>query len=171
MANDVSQLLTDLNSTPPVKHQSIDIESRLRRQTGVVAFTTGTSGDIKTFVRVPSRARIEELYLATDQLDSNVAPTLAGEIGVYNTPANGGAAVSAALFAASGTAFGHTASKPYVDVLSNVAAGNRGQALWQLLGLSSDPGIDYDIAITLTANAATFAAGNAALRVGYLLAE
>ena len=168
MANQESQLITDLTSTPIKKHQSIDVESRVRTAIATVALTDAAATDVIRFVRVPSRARVEDVELVNDQIDSNGTPTLTVDVGLYAT--NGGAAVNDNVFSSGNTSL-HTASNTFVDVLDNVAAADRAKQLWDLLGDSSDPGESYDVALTVDTAAATFSAGNVTLRVRYTLPE
>jgi len=77
--------------------------------------------------------------------------TGAADIGVYQTAANGGAVVSAALF---GSAVVLTTALVHSDVThesGTYTVADVEKPLWQALGLSADPGIEYDIAATLTA--------------------
>lgn len=60
-----------------------------------------------------------------------------------------------------------TASK-VLDGVSNVSVANASKAVWELLGLSTDPQKDYDLA--LTANTVGTAAGDISVKVEFLTA-
>lgn len=157
-----SGLLADLNAVPAVKHGPHVLRGYQREEVAVVAVgTNNTVGDIWSILRVHSSDRLSHLYATFDQLDSNASPTLAVDLGVYQTAENGGAVVSATAFL-SAAAFAHAAGGP-TDELS-LSAANVNQPLWAVLGLSSDPGVDYDISFKITTAAATAKAGNVALK-------
>lgn len=157
-----SGLISDINSSPAVKHNQIDFGGKEHEIVGVIAVgTNNTVGDIWTAVRVRSSDRLSQLFVTNDKIDTNATPTLAVSLGVYQTAANGGAAVAATQFL-SAAAFGHSAAGPTDD--ANLTAAQMNQALWQVLGLSSDPGVDYDISFKVTTAAATAAAGNVSVK-------
>lgn len=165
-SNLVSTILTDLNASPVVKHDPIDDRGFQRELVGVVAVTTAaeTTNSQIAMVRVKSADRVSHIYVTSDQLDSNASPTLAANIGLYNTPANGGAAVSASLFAAA-KAIGHSSgTNGPTDILA-VAAGSANLRVWELLSLSADPSLEYDLTFTVSTGSATAASGNLAVKV------
>ncbi len=118
-----------------------------------VAGTVTTANDdsansIGRFCRVPSNARISQVLLST-----NAAASTAGavDVGVYQTADNGGAVIDADLF---GSAVALTSTKKEnLDVTyesGEYTMAESVQPLWQVLGLTSDPNRDYDIAYTIT---------------------
>lgn len=173
MSNQSSQIITDLDSTPVVKTNQHEIGGRLRIATATLAMTTGAASDVKRFVRIPSRALVLKVELANDDLDSNGVPTLAADIGLYDTAdVNSGAVVDADFFASAITQL--QAAAGFTDVTYEsavVSVANRCKPVWEQLGLSADPGKMYDVAATYTAGAATHANGNATLRVTYVVPE
>lgn len=171
MANQLSQIITDLDASPVVKVNPTEIGGVHREAIATIAMTTGAASDVKRFVRVPSRARVVKVELANDDLDSNGVPTLATDIGLYDV--NGGAVVDADFFASAITQL-QAAQPVYQDVTYEsgvVTVANRPKRIWEQLALASDPGKDYDVAFTYTAGAATHANGNATLRVTYVVDE
>lgn len=108
--------------------------------------TDDTSGSIQRFMRVPSNATVRSLRLWTG------VATLAGavNIGLYQTEENGGAVVDADLFA---TALALTGG-PFVgaEVIDNaqLTVAEMVKPLWEVLGLTEDPQIDYDVATTIS---------------------
>lgn len=96
--------------------------------------------------RVPSNARISQVLAWAD------ASGNAGQlnIGIYETPENGGAAVDADFFIA-GANFdpGGGAAINAMDVTHGNSSGfnidDAEKPLWEVLGLSADPQKDYDI--------------------------
>jgi hypothetical protein len=76
----------------------------------------------------------------------------AGDLGLYRTASDGGAVVSQTLFAsaqsiASAITLGTNVRFEQDDV-ANVE-----KRVWELLGLSADPNLEYDVTLTLTAAA------------------
>lgn len=173
MANQSSQVVTDLDATPVVKTNQGEIGGRLRIAQAVLSMTTGAAADVKRLVRIPSRAFVLKVELANEDLDSNGVPTLATDVGLYDTAeVNSGAVVDADFFASAITQLQAAASFTDVTYESAVVTlANRCKALWEQLGLSADPGKFYDLALTYTAGAATHATGNVAVRVTYVVPE
>ena len=82
-------------------------------------------------------------------------------IGLYTANATGtGAIVSGSLFAAAVSAA--TALVQVDERYNALSTTTMGQKIWQLLGLSSDPGLYYDL--VLTSSTAATAAGTASLQ-------
>lgn len=112
--------------------------------------TNGDSiGSVYRFGRVKSSDYIVTVVKLSDAIASATA-----DIGVYQTPENGGAVVDADFF---GSAVALTAA----DTTGTNVAHESGaydiseieMPLWQALGLTADPKREYDIAATLTAAA------------------
>lgn len=172
MANQSSQIITDQDATPIVKTNTLEQGGVRRSAIATLAMTTGAAADIKRFVRIPSRALVLSVQIANDDLDSNATPTLATDVGLYKNAADGGAVVDADFFASAITQL--QAAAGFTDVTYEsavVTVANRAKPLWDQLGLSADPGLAYDVALTYTAGAATHANGNVTLRVDYVLPE
>ena len=118
----------------------------------MVGLVTPATDDSATSVHrmctVPSRARVSQILVtAADFTTAGVA-----DVGVYKS--NGGAVVDADFFAsafdfAAGTGAGVDLVTLINESTTNTPA-KQEQPLWQALGLSADPGIDYDIALTIT---------------------
>jgi hypothetical protein len=123
-------------------------EGDLKEVAGYVANAADdSSGAIHRFVRVPSNARISQVLLTTG--DSTTAGNI--DIGVYQTADNGSAVVDADLFA---SAFALTGG-PFENTDMTYESDEYTEAesvkpLWEVLGLTSDPCREYDIAATIT---------------------
>jgi hypothetical protein len=143
IVNSKSTAVTNVDATPTVITNRILTRGPLYSAVGVIA-KAASDNDTSVFraVRVPSNARIVSILRGNTAITAGTSY----QIGVYATAQNGGAAVSAGLFAATqdlSTASGGTASR-YLAL--GVATGE--QRLWELLGLTSDPRVDYDICLT-----------------------
>ena len=167
-----SGLITDLNASPAVKHDPIDFKGVARSVVGVLALTSAVitaaaAGDTWAMVRVPSRARIKSVKLTSDQLDSSTG--LAVSLGVYAANQAGVLANTSSdtLWLSAASTF--QAAVLGVDQSLAIAASKQAQPLWQLIGLASDPSVDYDICFKVT-HAATTAetSGSVALEVGFV---
>lgn len=141
---------------------------RLRESLGVIEAVSGDSiGSVYRLVRVDSSDRISQVLLSSDAIT-----TCAGDVGIYDIPAiNAGAVVDADFFASAQSLATALVNQ---DVTHEADAADAGagfgladveKPLWQALGLASDPGKQYDIAVTLTAAAGS--AGTVALKVRY----
>lgn len=115
--------------------------------------------------QIPSNACGEIVKLYCDAITSGAA-----DIGIYRTTVDGGAVVdvdfygSAVSIAAAiivGTEQQHEADPTDAGVGNGLA--DLEKPLWQRLQLAADPGVMYDVVLTLTA--ATTAAGTIGLRV------
>jgi hypothetical protein len=108
---------------------------------------------------------MRELVVYCDAITSATA-----DFGVYQTTANGGAVVDADAFgSAVSLATAITTGTNILHESGVLDISEIEQPLWQILGLSSDPGIDYDIVATLTA--AATASGTLTVRVSYAQAN
>jgi hypothetical protein len=116
---------------------------RLQEIVGV-ATTSATQADTDTihFVRVPSNAIISQVLISA--ADATTAGAI--NIGVYQTQENGGAVVDADLFASALDLTGgpfNNADQTFESGEYTYAESE--QPLWEVLGLSQDPNIEYDI--------------------------
>lgn len=120
-------------------------------------------GSTIRMVRIPSRARISAVLLHTD----GAGTTGAADIGLYH--ADDGAAEDADLFASAQDLATAAANSDVTYESGVVDVADRGKRLWEQLGLSEDPGVEYDVTLTLTA--AVDAATSLMLKVQYVLDE
>lgn len=116
------------------------------------------------FGEIPSNAYGIQVELWSD----DIGTTTISDFGIYQTTANGSAVVDADFFgsavslkdgAVAGTRIEHESAVYDPDDVE--------KPLWQALGLSSDPGISYDLVATLTA--AADAAGTVSVKVRYFV--
>ena len=141
---------------------------RLRERVGVVEAVNGDSiASIYRLTRINSGDRVSRVLLSCDAIT-----TCAGDVGIYDiVSVNAGAVVDADFFA---SAVSLATAQVNLDVTHEADPADAGigfglqdveKPLWQALGLASDPGKQYDIAVTLTAAAAS--AGTVALKLQY----
>lgn len=145
-----SGAITNRDATPPVPTTANS--GMLRRTWGVVEAAGGDAGSTYRICQVPSNARGIMAYIATDDLGTG----LTAHIGVYQTTKNGGAAVDADFFADAvdvATAAVALTNVTFERLATRIADFEK--PLWEQLGLTADPGRDYDIVLTSVSAAAT----------------
>lgn len=128
--------------------------------TGTLEVNNGDSiGSTYRLIRVPANFVPTSIRIATDALGGSAA----ADVGVYKIDEDGGAVVDADEFA---SAVAVSSAVAWTDVMEEAAAADIvkiGQPMWERVGLTANPGIAYDIALTLTA--ATAAAGTVSMIV------
>lgn len=130
---------------------------KLRESQDVVTVTNGDSiASVYRLCRVKSSDRLRSLLLL---ISANITSG-AANVGLYLpnggvppvTPNFTGTAANA-MFAAAQTIA--TASLTGINITFAVTTiANMNKRIWELLGFTSDPGVEYEIALTLTAAAA-----------------
>lgn len=164
VVNVKSNGISNRDAVPAVLSNPILNRSNLEEAEGNVAVTNGNSiASIFRLCSVPSNARISQLLLSCGAITSAAA-----DVGVYQKTAldgSAGAVVSAAFF---GSAVSIATALSNSDITNESGTYDidlQEMPLWQALGLSSDPGLMYDICATLTA--AATATGKLGLKVRY----
>lgn len=160
--NNLGSLLTNTYSSIPVFNATGEdlCESYYKFATcAVPASTTDSAGSKYRMCRVYSNDIPVAIKLSCTALTAG-----AFNLGLYTANSTGtGAAVSASLFAAAVSA---ASAIVQVDERYNaLSTTTMGQRIWQLLGLSSDPGLYYDL--VLTSSTAATAAGTASLQYDF----
>lgn len=163
VVNVKSTAVTNADATTQTLNKKGLTNGVLKVARGTVETTNGDSiGSVYRFCRLPSRARIINIQLWSD----DIGTTTIADFGIYDTAANGGAVVDADAFgsavslkdgAVAGTMIHHESAVYGVEDIE--------QQLWEIAAASTDPNKDYDIAATLTA--AADAAGTISLLVFY----
>lgn len=168
-------LITNLEAAPILQGD--------RGQTGnglKVAFVTeevGTTAideinDIQLLLPLPSGARMLSLVIWNDDLDAHATPTLAVDVGGYYgndvVGQTSGTAIDVNNIASAITTL-QAANTTGVEILFEAQDINGiGKPLWEILGLTSNPGGTIYIGMKATAAAATATAGTVTLRALYV---
>ena len=154
--------ITNADATPPVLNNARLTKMQMHESVGTAQATASASiGSTYRLARIPSNARVSEVIYSGDAFDT----TGAGDIGIYQTAANGGAVVDADFFA---SALLMTSALPNTAVTHEsgvFGVEDVEKPLWEALGLSADPQRNYDVAITLTAANGAGATPDVTLRV------
>lgn len=157
--------VTNADATTQTLNNSKVCNGRIKEIADTIELTSGDSiASIYRMARVHSSWRLTELLLQCDAIT-----TCAGDIGLYDTAANGGAVVDVDCFASAQSLA--TAIIPGTNVMGEAGAvfgdiANVRKSIWEVLGLSSDPNKFYDIAVTLTAAAGS--AGTVSTKARYV---
>jgi len=160
-ANTKSTAITNADASPRVANNSFFADGEGRYSVGYCAKLAGDGNNsVYRFFRVPSNARIHSLSMLSDAL----AGATAADVGIYDTAANGGAAVAQHAYAQGvDIHLGYTTPS---SVFQKTAA-NLEKRVWEDAGLSVDPFKEFDLCVTLTT--AGGAAGNIGLMLSYTL--
>ena len=161
VVNVKSQIITDLDAVPVVKTNQLERGGKLRFAYGTAAFAASDATSVARVLRVSSSALVESLKFASDDLGTGGTV----DIGLHRTTADGGAVVDADFFASAVDT--DTAAVAQTDVTYEsgvVTHVNRGKAIWEQLGLSSDPQVEYDVTVTRNTAQGT---GNVSLKMVY----
>lgn len=161
--------IANMVAVPVVLNKANVARARVLQARGLVTVTNGDSiASIYRCCRIKSNDMIDRVEL----LNTTCGAACTGDIGLYQTTPNGAAVVSVAFF---GSAIDlNTAHLAPLDVTLEAAAGpavvtNCEKRVWEALGLTVDPQIEYDVAITLVAAAA--ATGTCVLKVNVVGAD
>ena len=142
-----------------------DGPSVLREVTGVITPAADDSANsIGRILRVPSNARVSQVLFSTG--DATTAGAI--NLGLYRTEEDGGAVVDADLFVAALALTGGPFNNQDVTHQSGeYTHAESDNMLWEVLGLTSDPSVEYDVAYTIST---TFngASTTMALKVRYV---
>lgn len=160
-----SGAITNRDASPQTKNNPILEGGVMKCAVGTLESVSGDSiGSVYKFCQIPSNASVKQVLLYCD----DIGTTTVADVGLYDvTSVNSGAVVDADFFASAvslkdgalnGSDVTHEAGVYGIEDVE--------QPIWQALGLSSDPGKMYDVALTLTA--ASDAAGTISLKVMYV---
>lgn len=157
VVNTKSTVIANSDASPSVINSAQLANGQVRQMRGQVAVASGDSiGSTLRLFRVKSNDVMAMLLLSCTAITS-----AAGDIGLYRTAADGGAVVDADFFASAQSLASAVRNTDVTYESGVVTVANMEKPIWQQLGLTEDPQVEYDVAITLTA--AATAAGNVAL--------
>lgn len=160
-----SAQITNRDATPSVLNNGRVVRSDIKHARGVVAISNGDSIASKFIAcSIPSNAVVTSVRLSAP----DIGTTTAADVGLYQTTANGGAVVDADFFGSGVALNAGPYTKTEVSLESGVySIANQEKAVWDALGLTTDPTRDYDVVLTLTG--AADAAGSVLVEVDYVV--
>ena len=160
VVNTKSIPITNADAKPRLPNTAVTDGGIVLEKVGTLEAVSGDSiNSTYRMLRIHSSTRVTELLLYCDAISTCVA-----DIGLYRTADDGGAVVDADFFASVQSLA--TASVVGLNVLYEADVANIEKRIWQMLGLSADPGIQYDVVLTLTAAAGS--AGTVSLKCRYV---
>ena len=143
-----SEPITNRDADLRVKNNP-EFGGRLKEQVGhILTNATDTTASTFRFFELPSNARISQLLIYSD--DSGTVGLM--DVGLYRTTFDGSAVVDADLFASALDI--NNAALNGVDIThesGEYALDESDKPIWNVLGLTSDPNLMYDLVGTLTA--------------------
>lgn len=158
VVNTKSTAVTNADATPVDLNPQYQSRGVLRESVSTLEAVSGDSiGSTYRMVRVASGWRVSDILL-----DCEAITTCAGDVGLYRTAADGGAVVDADFFASAQSLATALHSQNVTNESGVVDIANKGKRLWEMLALTADPNVYYDVVVTLTAAAGS--AGTITLR-------
>lgn len=159
-----STTITNLDASPVVEAPAYQSHGRLRETAESVTITSGDSStSVHRVLRLWSGWRVSELLIDSP----DIGTTTAADVGLYKAAQHGGAVVDVDFFASGLSLNGGALAK--VDITRQnavITPANADQRLWEQLGLTEDPKLWYDVALTQTGDAD--AGGEVGLRCRYV---
>lgn len=141
-----SKSITNRDATPSVSSNANYANGMLRELVGACAVTSGDSTGSKYFFgSIPSNARVSDILVSSP----DIGTTTTMDIGLYRTTKDGGAVVDADFFTAAFVLNAGAVANSQVAYGNVMTLANSEKMVWELLGLSSDPCISYDLIGTL----------------------
>ena len=145
-----SSPLTDLDTKPRIYPNRFDNGAYTRNAFGLVEAVADDIASTWRLIRVPSRAVMKRLEIASDDMGTSVTVN----VGLLNAAT--GVVVDADFFASAVDIATAAVARTDVTYESGVIdLANQGKQLWEQLGLTEDPGVFYDIYATVAGGAAT----------------
>lgn len=139
------------------------LHARKKVVTAVVTLTSGDSATSKYLMApIPSSARVLSVKVSCP----DIGTTGTMDIGLYKSTLDGGAVVDADFFKAAVDIHSGAVNKSEIVNGNVITVANMEKRIWEHLGLTSDPGLMYDVVGTLAAD--TDAAGSVFVEIEYL---
>lgn len=160
-----STQITNRDATPRVRSNSRISRGPVLCSMGMVS-ATAADGPLSKYklCSIPSNARVLQVLLTNTSLGGSLSTA---DFGLYQTTANGGAAVDVDFF---GSTIALTSAQSNVDIMTEANGAGYGKEdtekpVWEVLGLTTDPRIDYDVVATVIGQ--VIDAGSVTVQVTY----
>lgn len=150
VANTKSVEITNLDAVPVKRNKSLTTFGRLRESVAALEILAADdAGSVYRLMRIHSGMRLSSLEIGHDAITGMTT----ADIGLYRTAEDGGAVVDVDLFASAVSLASAAAltDRTYEATATNIAQIDK--AIWELLGLTEDPQVYYDVCVTATTNA------------------
>lgn len=167
--------ITNIETKPiAMLNKKVAVQKVLIDEVELAATNIDDIGDVVLFGPIPSNAIIQSIGILNDDLDTHSTPTIAADVGLYYSgPTNGagktsGLVLDADCFATAVTTLQSANVTPAEVRFEAANIDTIDLEAWEVGGLTADCGGDLFIGLTLTAAAATGAAGGVKLVVRYI---
>lgn len=162
VVNTKATAVSNLDAQPKILNNGwLDGGSPRTKRGTVEKAASDSDGSVYRFFRIRSTDVLSSLELFNDAL----AGATSYKVGLYATAKAGGAAVSDALFA-TGLSLASASTTGVNLTFSATDIAKIEKRVWELLGLSADPYLEYDVCLTLAT--AGSAAGTISLRASVI---
>ncbi|HYE45725.1 MAG TPA: hypothetical protein VEA44_08115 [Caulobacter sp.] len=163
IANTKSTAITNRDASPRVPSPAHLVRGPLFEAVGTVEIAaTDDDGSVYRMARLRSSDRVSQLTVFNDAITGGTG----FDLGLYRTADEGGAAVDDDLFASAISLASASATGTDITFESGATdVAKIEKRIWELLGLSADPQVDYDLAFT--GDTVGTAAGTVSLRVRF----
>jgi hypothetical protein len=162
-----STAMTNATATPVVANSANLVNGNVRASQGFAVITSGdNTGSKYSLFRIRSSDRVDYIRVYSP----DIGTTTAGNLGLYDSAT--GAVVDADFFASALSLSGGALNGVDITFEAASAGGsiaNAEKRVWEALGLTSDPSKEYDVVLTLTADAD--ATGTALFRMQFVSGE
>jgi hypothetical protein len=159
-----SDVITNRDASPRVFSDAHLSKGVLLEGVGHIALAaTDDAGSTLRFCSVPSNARISQVLLSCD--DSGTTGAI--NIGIYKSTQDGGTVVDADHFASAQLLTTALVNSDVTHESGEFPIEEIELQLWEALGLTSDPAIEYDVVGVVTAAAEN--AADVTLKVRYVI--
>lgn len=163
VVNVKSAAITNRDATPVVLSSDYLTTDRPKMSRGRVSIANGDSiASIYRACTIPSNAVVVSAMITAP----DIGTTTAADFGLYKVTKDGAAVVDADFFTAAVVLNAGAITKSEKAFGNVITVANTEKRVWEALGLAADPGIDYDVCLTLTA--AADAAGDVMVEVFYM---
>jgi len=139
--------ITNATASPVTFNNPARGNAVMKEVVGVISSAADdSSGAIGRFFKLPSNARVSNLLITA--ADASTAGAI--DVGLYDD--DDGSVVDADFFASAFDLSGGPFAEDEIKHESGVSytTANSEKMIWELLGLSSDPGVNYVVAYTIT---------------------
>lgn len=157
-----SSQITNRDATPRVISNARLVRANDQHTRDIIAIANGDSATSKYLVStLPSNAVVSSVRTSAP----DIGTTTTFDIGLYRSTADAGAVVDADFFTAASVVNAGATVKVEKLFGNIVTVANATQPLWQLLGLTTDPNVMYDVVFTLVG--AADGAGSVLLEIDF----
>ncbi len=157
-----STAITNATATPMVPNSANIERGNVRASQGFAGIVSGDSiGSTYRLFRIRSNERLERLLVYSP----DIGTTTTADVGLYRTSADGGAVVDVDFYCSAVSLKDGALNGSDLTFEAAAAGGlitNAEKRVWEALGLSADPHLEYDVVATLTG--AADASGTALFR-------